>query len=68
MSDTSQADLQRAAAWVDVALAALPGEAQRCRDGETELLESLVRKAVESSSGRAEPELVRRLLEEALLG
>lgn len=67
MSDASQSDVQRAAAWVDVVLAALPGEAQRCRDGEIELLDLLVRKAVESSSGRAEPELVRQLLEESLL-
>ena len=55
-------DAARLEAWVDDALAAHPGEAERLRSGETKLVGFFTGAVMRASGGQADPEKVQALL------
>jgi aspartyl-tRNA(Asn)/glutamyl-tRNA(Gln) amidotransferase subunit B len=59
-------DPARIERWVEEVLAAHPAEADALRDGRSRLVGFFVGRVMERSAGRAEPRLVRELLDRAL--
>jgi Asp-tRNA(Asn)/Glu-tRNA(Gln) amidotransferase B subunit len=52
--------------WVDEVIAGNAAEAARYRGGETKLLQFFVGQVMKTSRGKADPQLVRKVLEERL--
>jgi len=59
-------DAGRLSEWVDRVLGGSPEEVRRCRSGDRKLLGYFMGEVMRASSGRADPEAVRRRLKRAL--